>query len=269
MNQPPLVLWLKDDPDDPASTAALNSVFPASHIFLPVLKKQPTPTPHLLSLLNSPASYRALIATSQVALASLAHALQNTSTQEPWLSKPIYVVGESTAAAARALQFTDIRGEDSGSANALAQLVLAESRRSDPPLLFLVGDKTRDVITRTLKDGCVQVETVQVYRTCPDERFEESMVDALGDRPPSWVVFFSPSGVDVAAEALARREWWVGGRVRVGSVGPTTTEGLRRHGIAVGAEAVKPGVLGVLKQIAESAKKGKISGSDGVEAVGE
>lgn len=118
-------------------------------------------------------------------------------------------------------------GSSSGKAAALADEILAYLARSSGPfpppesLLFLAGDKRRDVLPTKLADPGVRLDEITTYRTQPVARFEEALRQCIEVHGGfDWVVFFSPSGVDVAMADLEKLEFWE--MVRVAAIGPTT-----------------------------------------------
>lgn len=171
-----------------------------------------------------------------------------------WRLKPVYVVGEGTAAAVSGLGFRAV-GANTGNAERLSELIIQETPTpppSDLSFLFLTGDKRSDVIFRRLGEKNLAITEVSVYATMPVSDFAPSLtakVAAVGN--PGWIVFFSPSGVDIALNACRTSNWWTND-VKVASIGPTTSARLRELGITVDAEAAKPGAAELAKSIAEA-----------------
>jgi uroporphyrinogen-III synthase len=74
-----------------------------------------------------------------------------------------------------------------------------------PPLLFLVGDKRRDIIPRVLTEAGWRVDEVVVYGTGELKSFKQDFTRRLEetmDRSRRWIVVFSPSGCDSMLSAL-------------------------------------------------------------------
>ncbi|RUS21923.1 tetrapyrrole biosynthesis, uroporphyrinogen III synthase [Endogone sp. FLAS-F59071] len=207
-------------------------------VFLPVLEHVLTHTDALASTLRAGPDerYWGIVVTSQRAVEALQVAWAACCAVDPafstspparaWLALPFFAVGPSTARASAALGFTPL-ASSSGKAAALADEILAHLARSSGPfpplesLLFLAGDKRRDVLPAKLADAGVRLDEITTYRTQPVARFEEALrrcVEVHGKF--DWVVFFSPSGVDVAMADLEKLEFW--GMVRVAAIGPTT-----------------------------------------------
>src|SRR5579859_5742958 len=146
----------------------------------------------------------------------------------------VYTVGPATALAITKLHFSTIVGADTGNGASLANLIIQTFRRdhalsipvsqpfSQPPpsptestqrlprlpLLFLVGDKRRDIIPRRLAEESIALEELTVYETTVAETFDEEldsvMKDTTTDGEIEWIVFFSPSGAEVALDKMKR-----------------------------------------------------------------
>jgi uroporphyrinogen-III synthase len=103
---------------------------------------------------------------------------------------PLWVVGERTAAAARAAGFGDVRcvGRDVAD---LIQGIRGSLPRGADPLLYLAGEETsRDLAGDLAADGFV-TRTIVVYRTIKAERLPASAEAALVAREIDGVLHFS------------------------------------------------------------------------------
>jgi len=152
----------------------------------------------------------------------------------------VYTVGPATALAITKLQFSTIVGADTGNGAALANLLVQTFHREENgippstdflprlPLLFLVGDKRRDIIHRRLAAENILLEELTVYETTVAPTFNGEMDRVLADDvhgEVEWIIFFSPSGAEIALEKLKRFPK----KVKVGTIGPTTEEYLRKE----------------------------------------
>ena len=142
----------------------------------------------------------------------------------------MYTVGPATALAITKLHFSTIIGADTGNGAALANLLVQTFHSFAPrlPLLFLVGDKRRDIIHRRLAAESIPLEELTVYETAVASTFDEELDRVLGDDTHGqveWIIFFSPSGAEIALEKLKR----LPKKVKVGTIGPTTEEYLRKE----------------------------------------
>jgi uroporphyrinogen-III synthase len=148
--------------------------------------------------------------------------------QAAWGRKPVLVVGPRTAGGVRRLGLQP-EGEQSGSAEALAGYLAA--RPLPGPLLFLSGNRRREVLPASLAASGLAFEELCVYET----RVEDA--PAAASLPlPAWIVFFSPSGVE-ALEAGAGASW---ASARKAALGATTAAALAGAGWQVDVVAARP-----------------------------
>ncbi|MEP0546083.1 MAG: uroporphyrinogen-III synthase [Rhodothermales bacterium] len=219
----PLVLLLRDARAPDPYVAALDAVGFAARC-VPVLRFEPVEPDALAETMARADAFAGLILTSPRA----ADALRGLDLSA-WQSKTTFVVGPATAEAARALGLRP-EGEEAGQADDLADRIAA--RRFEAPLLFLCGDRRRDALPDRLRATGIAVEERVVYRTLLDA---SALREPTG-RPPDWVVFFSPSGVEAAQEVVAA-SW---NRARKAAIGPTTADALRAVGFAPATVADAP-----------------------------
>jgi uroporphyrinogen-III synthase len=162
---------------------------------------------------------------------------------------PLYVVGPATARGLRALKLPcPILGEDAGNGENLSGFILDHynslySGSLKPPLLFLVGEKRRDIIPNTLQSENLEperrspVEELVIYETGEMQSFKinfssiwQKNVERQVGR--QWVVVFSPTGCKAMLESLnlldentGRCKSATGARdILVATIGPTTRD---------------------------------------------
>lgn len=223
MPERPRILLLRRPTEPDPYIAAFDDVgFDAWCV--PVLDFEPAGHAALAEHLAEPERYSGLVLTSPRAAEGLAG--QDVSA---WQDKPVFVVGPATAARARRLGLQP-RGEEAGSAEALAEVVIAGLPTK--PLLFLCGDRRRDTLPGCLREADVPLEECVVYRTTGDA----SALEAALSVRPDWLVFFSPSGVEAALECDGI-SW---NSLLLAAIGPTTAEALRESGRSPAAVAAAP-----------------------------
>ena len=160
----------------------------------------------------------------------------------------VYTVGPATALAITKLHFSTILGADTGNGVALAAQILQTYKRDnsikteisspslsahdaenvvpDLPILFLVGDKRRDIIPKRLAEENIPLKELLVYETTVAPTFEEELDQVLRDNEDGeveWIVLFSPSGAEIALEKMKK----IAHKIKVATIGPTTEEYLR------------------------------------------
>lgn len=145
----------------------------------------------------------------------------------------VCAVGPATAAAAENhglavhLMPHDFVGE------ALAEALSAQGI-AGKKILWVRAAVARDAVLETLRKAGAEVDAVAAYRTIAPPGLGEQARQVFGGAKPDWVTFTSGSTVKnllavVGVEALAG--------VRCASIGPVTTEAIRRHGLSIMAEA--------------------------------
>ncbi|KAL8822532.1 MAG: hypothetical protein Q9191_006732 [Dirinaria sp. TL-2023a] len=247
--------------------------------YIPVLTHTPVLS-SLLPLLRLPAPlslYSALVFTSARAVDAFASALSSlSSTTSPeaeaeaeallHYNGTLYAVGPATASSLRTsippyLPHAKIHGEEAGSGEALAEIMLQDIESGgltrgggggEEEVLFLCGEKHRDVIPQRLGAAGWKVREMVVYRTDVREAFEQDLLarlremdDRVGVR---WIVLFSAAGGDAIVNALGEGGGSRNGGTRtfVACIGPTTAEYMRRQfGFEVHVVAKKPSPEGL------------------------
>ena len=176
----------------------------------------------------------------------------------------MYTVGPATALALTKLQFSTIVGADTGNGGALANLLVQTFHRDQlncsngsaelpprPPLLFLVGDQRRDIIPKRLAAENIPLEELVVYKTAVASTFDQELDRVLGDETDGdieWIVFFSPSGAQVALEKMKRLKR----KIKVATIGPTTEEYLRKEwNLVPDMVSAKPEPMSMVRGILE------------------
>ena len=194
---------------------------------LPVLTFEYAGQDRLYSLLKQPDRYAGLIFTSPRAVEAFGRTFPGTG-DTGWENKVLFTVGPRTAAAIRALGY-EPEGENTGSAEQLAAYIL--KRHTGGTLLFLCGDRRRDVLPSLLNKAGIRTEEIVVYQTrlCTLHAWP-------GDTKPDWVVFFSPSGL----EAMLHSTEVSLESISIAAIGSVTAEAVRAHGFRVHATAHEP-----------------------------
>ena len=172
------------------------------------------------------ATYGALIFTSQRAVEAFTEVVEDIRKHgvhpvDELLPEglPLYVVGPATARGLRALNLRcPILGEETGNGEALAGFILEHYNAlypavSNPPILFMVGDKRRDIIPKTLQseqlpsDRSARVDELVIYETGEMQSFKNDFTTLWRENADSgskrqWVVVFSPTGCQALLESL-------------------------------------------------------------------
>lgn len=159
---------------------------------------------------------------------------------------PVYSVGPATTRALKAVPQTpplQVFDEHTGVGEKLGPFILEhygewyKDRESKPPLLFLVGEKRRDIIPKVLTGAGWRVDEVIIYGTGELRSFQENLTRRLeetADCPRRWVVVFSPSGCDSMLSSMGLLDGATGQakpkqpdrNTFVATIGPTTRDHL-------------------------------------------
>jgi len=268
---PVLLLKTRSSPDDGYEeyfNAAANGPF--LPIFVPVLEhKLKEDTLHLLystitvggfsTKYGWRAQYGGIIFTSQRAVEAFGMIVGSVRTHTNAIDEllppelPLYVVGPATARGLRTLDLKcNIIGEECGNGEALARYILQHYNDSPAqkqtfgglPLLFLVGEKRRDIIPTTLQSQelspqqRIAVHEVVVYETGEMQNFKSDFTfrwyaNARTSCTRLWIVVFSPTGCQAMLSSLGMLDETTGKlkqgaslprNTHIATIGPTTRD---------------------------------------------
>ncbi|VDN96485.1 unnamed protein product [Rodentolepis nana] len=136
-----------------------------------------------------------------------------------------FAVGPATSDAARKVGFFP-KGSHTGNAEKLANFIVENhlEELSKNPVLLLVGSKHSPVLTTKLREYGLSVEEVVVYNSIPNPEFGANLASALKERENRslCLVFFSPSGVELAQSVLKNFLDLSHANTRIVAIGPTT-----------------------------------------------
>ncbi len=223
-------------------------------------------------------NYGAIIFTSQRAVEAFTQVVEEirksgSCTVDGVLPKTLflYAVGPATARGLRALNLNcPVLGEETGNGEALAAYILQHYNSihpgvEKPRILFLVGDKRRDIIPKTLQseqlgsERRLIVNEVVVYETGEMQSFKTDFSElwqkhASQGLKKQWVVVFSPTGCQAMLESSGLLDAETGKvksavvprNVFIATIGPTTrTYLIEEFGFTPDVCAEKPSPEGV------------------------
>jgi uroporphyrinogen-III synthase len=140
-----------------------------------------------LQVLHPPADFAASLADSQAVLVTSANGARALAEATEQRSKPIYAVGDTTAATAEGLGFTTVTSA-SGDAAALSNLIQQRLDPTNGPLLHVTG---ADVAGDLAPEG-FEVRRIVLYEARVADTLPESARAALEARAIDVATFFSP-----------------------------------------------------------------------------
>ncbi|KAG7390035.1 hypothetical protein PHYPSEUDO_008997 [Phytophthora pseudosyringae] len=141
-------------------------------------------------------------------------------------AKPVFSVGAATSRELLPLGVV-CRGDDAGSADMLSEYLhqdgVLPADCKEKPMMFLCGDKRRDVLPDSFRARGLPLEELVVYQTCAVQNVELPAECKV----PDWVVFFSPSGLKVVKDLPL--PWQ---SIHKATIGKTTAAALHEHAVA-------------------------------------
>lgn len=155
-------------------------------------------------------------------------------------------VGETTAEYAREVLRLQPLVPPRQTAQSLAE-AMGDVR--DQTVFFPRGDLARDTLAHALREKGALVDDPVVYHTRPDTAGAASLKGLVAAGQLDAVVFASPSAVEFALQGGVDLSG-----LRCFSIGPTTSDALRAHGVAVAAQAATPDEQGLLAAIVKPEK---------------
>jgi uroporphyrinogen-III synthase len=156
----------------------------------------------------------------------------------------VATVGAATKKAAEARGFTVSLTPDQYVAEALVQ-AFGEDLKGQR-ILIPSAAVTRDVVAPALRKRGAQVEVVEAYRNVIPAEAEGKARAAFQEPYPDWVTFSSSSAVDNLVSLIGRDPV---SRVKIATIGPVTSQTVRKHGLNVAVEARIHNVQGLVDAI--------------------
>lgn len=138
---------------------------------------------------------------------------------------------------------------------ALAALLTTWGDLRGRRVLLARADIARPHLADALREAGAVVEDLAIYRTVRPESLPPAAVEALREERVDWITFTSGSTVDnflaLAGPLLAAPHGRASllAKVRLASIGPVTSEALRRHGLCPAIEAKRHDIPGLVEAI--------------------
>lgn len=139
----------------------------------------------------------------QAIVLTSAHAVPGLAGTDP--GRPVFVVGEATARAARAAGCADVRAAG-GDAARLARLIIRECRPDGGALLHLAGAVVRPGLAETLGAVGFDVRRRAVYRAVASTSLSQPVAEEFRRRAIAAVLLFSPRSAAILIDLLARHD---------------------------------------------------------------
>jgi len=150
----------------------------------------------------------------------------------------IACVGEGTARLVRALHLEVELCPEGGTADELAEAMIASGSLDSAKVLVITGNLNRDTLVKKLQTARAIVDTFQVYENVRTDLAGSAAADDFRQFGADAVLFASSSAVQAFAAQAGLLQPSAGvKRLLAGSIGPRTTEAMRKAGIPVAFEA--------------------------------
>ncbi len=137
----------------------------------------------------------------QAIVLTSANAVPALSGTDP--GRPVFVVGEATARAARAAGCGDVRAAG-GDAASLARLIIGQCRPTAGAVLHLAGAEVRPGLAEALRAAGFELRRQAVYRAVAARGLAPSVIEAIQSGEIDAVLLFSPRSAAVLVDLIGR-----------------------------------------------------------------
>lgn len=138
----------------------------------------------------------------QALLFTSANGVRGYARRTARIDRPVYAVGDATAAAAREVGFTQVESA-SGDVYALAELVRSRLDPADGTLLHVAGSKVAGDLAGLLGTAGFTLTRVMLYDAVPADRLSDQTATFLRTSALAGVLFFSPRTAQSFVKLLA------------------------------------------------------------------
>ena len=152
-------------------------------------------------------------------------------------------IGETTAEAIRVHHLKIECQPKVATAEALAEALIATGSLDHAKILVVTGNLNHDELVEKLTAGRAIVDTLQVYKTEPNDLSADPVAADFRERGADAVLFASSSAVQAFADqAAALRPGPHATKPIAGSIGPQTSETMKKVGLPIAFTAKTPGL---------------------------
>jgi uroporphyrinogen-III synthase len=164
-------------------------------------------------------------------------------------------VGEATAKAILGQHLKIECQPKIATAEALADELIATGSLDSAKLLVITGNMNRDTLTKKLEDARAIVDQLQVYKTEQTDLSAEPAAADFRARGADAILFASSSAVQSFADQAAALKLVKGAtRPLAGSIGPQTSETMKKVGIPIDFEAKTPSLDALIEAMVKKLK---------------
>jgi uroporphyrinogen-III synthase len=165
----------------------------------------------------------------------------------------IACIGDATAKAITDLRLKVECQPETATAEALVTALVATGSMDNGKVLVITGNLNRDVLVKKLEDARAIVDTLQVYKTEAVDLSASPAAAEFRRLGADAVLYASSSSAQSFADQGAALRLEKGAKAPLnGSIGPQTSETMRKVGITVGFEAATPGIDELVAELVKS-----------------
>lgn len=152
-------------------------------------------------------------------------------------------IGDATAKAIREQHIRVECQPKIAVAEALAEALIATGSLDSAKVLIITGSLNRDTLIKMLEEARAIVDQLQVYKTEKTDLTEDTAAASFRARGADAILFASSSAVQsFTDQAAALKLEKNATRPIAGSIGPQTSEAMKKVGMPIGFEAKTPGL---------------------------
>lgn len=247
------VVILKSENDNSDIYSALLQKNGFESVFVPTLDFCFKNLDVLRDRLLSPYKYSGLIFTSPRSITAVRDALGGQRLKDDWRTLENYCVGDTSHDLILRTLELETKGQQSGNASNLADLMKTDlyNKTITLPFLFPCGNLKQDVLQNKLSEYGYSIDSVEVYETIPHENLERNLRQVFDGPTPDFLMFFSPSGISYCSAVFERHKLDLTGS-QIVAIGPSTKKAIENKGYTVHRTAEKPSPEYVVSALLES-----------------
>lgn len=193
--------------------------------------------------------YEGLLLTSPRSLSAIEKAAKDhNEILKNWKNKSNYCVGETTSHLAQSMGLQS-KGKQAGNAFSLSKILIEDLKENMnlKRFLFPSGNLKQDLLEKSLEEGKIKVENIEVYETIQHEKLEDS-IEELKVLKVDYIIYFSPSGVNFSLPLLRKRGINVQD-IKIIAIGPSTKKSLEDNGLHCYRMCPKPSPESLLEAL--------------------
>lgn len=144
---------------------------------------------------------------------------------------------------------------DTATGESLADALIATGSLDSAKVIVVTGNLNRDVLVRKLEAGGAIVDRLLLYKTEKTDLTNDPVADDFRQHGADAILFASSSAVSSFAEQSAALALADGAKLPLaGSIGPQTTDTMKKAGMVIGFEAKKPSLDALIEGLIKNLK---------------